>query len=460
MHPRSESPSSSPSSAAPVSREGAVLPWRVSFYTLGCRVNAYETQAMEERFRAAGFAVVPFGAPCDVCVVNTCAVTAESEKKSRKMIRRAKSENPDAFVIVMGCASQVHADIIEKIPGVDYVCGNRNKLSVIEAAKSLIENGKIEQNVKIEDVERAPIEKMNITRSDRTRAYVKIEDGCDNHCTYCIIKKARGNVVSRTASDVINEINDLVLSGYKEVVLTGVEVASYGRDFSDGYKLPDLVRDISEKTGIERIRLSSLEPSILRADFVDMLSENKKFMPSFHLSLQSGSNAVLASMKRKYNRESVIKNTDYIKAKMPDATFTCDIITGFPGETEEDFAMTSDIAKHIHFLHMHVFPFSKRDGTPAAEMDNQLSEDVKNERARELIDLDVLMKEEVIRAFSGKIYPVLFETHENGFYMGHTPNMIEVKVVSDEDLCGKIVNVKLTGYEDGTATGNVAEEKI
>ena len=289
---------------------------------------------------------------------------------------------------------------------------------------------------------------------------MKIEDGCDNHCTYCIIKKARGNVVSRTASDVINEINDLVLSGYKEVVLTGVEVASYGRDFSDGYKLSDLVRDISEKTGIERIRLSSLEPSILRADFVDMLAENKKFMPSFHLSLQSGSNDVLALMKRKYNRESVIKNTDYIKAKMPDATFTCDIITGFPGETEEDFALTSDIAKHIHFLHMHVFPFSKRDGTPAAEMGDQLSEEIKNERARELIDLDVLMKEEVIRAFSGKIYPVLFETHENGFYMGHTPNMIEVKVMSNEDLCGKIVNVKLTGYEDGMATGEVAEEKI
>lgn len=428
--------------------------------TLGCRLNYYESTAVEEKLSEEGFIVLPFSEKCDVYIINTCAVTAESEKKSRKMIRRAKSENPDAFVIVMGCASQVHADIIEKIPGVDYVCGNRNKLSVIEAAKSLIENGKIEQNVKIEDVERAPIEKMNITRSDRTRAYVKIEDGCDNHCTYCIIKKARGNVVSRTASDVINEINDLVLSGYKEVVLTGVEVASYGRDFSDGYKLSDLVRDISEKTGIERIRLSSLEPSILRADFVDMLSENKKFMPSFHLSLQSGSNAVLASMKRKYNRESVIKNTDYIKAKMPDATFTCDIITGFPGETEEDFALTSDIAKHIHFLHMHVFPFSKRDGTPAAEMDNQLSEEVKNERARELIDLDVIMKEEVIRAFSGKIYPVLFETHENGFYMGHTPNMIEVKVVSDEDLCGKIVNVKLTGYEDGMATGNVAEEKI
>jgi threonylcarbamoyladenosine tRNA methylthiotransferase MtaB len=342
-----------------------------------------------------------------------------------------------------------------KIPGVAYVCGNRNKLSAADAACALMRGEDIDAKTKIEDVESAPLEKMSITRSERTRAYVKIEDGCDNHCTYCIIKTARGNVVSRPADEIIAEIEKLCRTGYEEVVLTGIETASYGKDFDGRYTLSDLIRDVAEKTEIKRIRLGSLEPSVLKHDFVDSIAAEPKFMPSFHLSLQSGSNKVLADMKRKYNREMVLRNVEYIKSVMPDATFTCDIIVGFPGESEEDFLDTYDIANQIGFLHMHVFPFSKREGTPAATMQGQLPESVKNERVKRLMELDAVLLRNNAQAFIGRTFAVLFETEKDGTYTGHAPNMLEVCVKSDEDLRGKIVPVTLTGYDGEKAIGEI-----
>ena len=426
-------------------------------YTLGCRLNQYESTAIEETLSAKGFLILPFTEKCDVYIINTCAVTEESEKKSRKLIRRAHSENPQAFVIVTGCASQVHSDIIEKIPGVSYVCGNRNKLSAAEAACALIKGDIVEDKVKIEDVLTAPIEKMSITRSDRTRAYVKIEDGCDNHCTYCIIKTARGNVVSRNADEIIEEIEKLCRTGYEEVVLTGVETASYGKDLSGAYSLADLIHDVAEKTEVKRIRLGSLEPSVLKKDFVDRVASEPKFMPSFHLSLQSGSNKVLADMKRKYNREMVLANVEYIKSVMPDSTFTCDIIAGFPGESEADFADTYDISEKIGFLHMHVFPFSKREGTPAATMQGQLPESTKNERVKKLMELDEVLRRANAERFIGRTVDVLFETERGGVYTGHAPNMLEVCVSSEEDIKGKIVPVTLASYDGEKVIGEIAE---
>ncbi|MBQ8861589.1 MAG: tRNA (N(6)-L-threonylcarbamoyladenosine(37)-C(2))-methylthiotransferase MtaB [Clostridia bacterium] len=424
-------------------------------YTLGCRLNQYESTAIEETLAARGFLILPFTEKCDVYIINTCAVTEESEKKSRKIVRRAHSENPDAFVIVTGCASQVHSDVMANIPGVAYVCGNRNKLSAADAACALLRGEDLAEKAKIEDVESAPLEKMSITRSERTRAFVKIEDGCDNHCTYCIIKTARGSVVSRPAEEIVAEVEKLCRAGYEEAVLTGVETASYGKDFGGKYTLADLIRDVAEKTPIKRIRLGSLEPSILKKDFVDAIAAEQKFMPSFHLSLQSGSNKVLADMKRKYNREMVLAGVEYIKSVMPDATFTCDIIAGFPGESEADFADTYDIAQKIGFLHMHVFPFSKREGTPAAAMACQLPESVKNERVKRLMELDAVLRAENAARFIGRTVDVLFETEKNGIYTGHAPNMLEVSAEAVEDVRGKIVPTTLFSYDGEKVIGKV-----
>ncbi len=428
---------------------------KAAVYTLGCRLNQYESTAIEEKLAGNGFLVLPFTEKCDVYIINTCAVTEESEKKSRKLIRRAHSENPDAFVIVTGCASQVHSAVIEKIEGVSYVCGNRNKLSAADAACALIRGEDLDAKTRIADVESAPLEKMSITRSERTRAYVKIEDGCDNHCTYCIIKTARGNVVSRPADEIVAEVQKLCLAGYEEAVLTGVETASYGKDFEEKYTLTELIRDVAEKTDIKRIRLGSLEPSVMKKDFADAVAKEEKFMPSFHLSLQSGSNKVLADMKRKYNRETVLRNVEYLKSVMPDATFTCDIIAGFPGESEEDFADTYDIAEKIEFLHMHVFPFSKREGTPAAVMPCQLPESVKNQRVKKLMELDEVLRRKNAERFIGRVFDVLFETEKDGVYVGHAPNMLEVRAQSDADVRGKIVPVKIVGYNGEMAVGEI-----
>lgn len=424
-------------------------------YTLGCRLNQYESTAIEETLAARGFLILPFTEKCDVYIINTCAVTEESEKKSRKIVRRAHSENPDAFVIVMGCASQVHSDVMAKIPGVAYVCGNRNKLSAADAACALVRGEDLCEKSKIEDVEEAPLEKMSITRSERTRAYVKIEDGCDNHCTYCIIKTARGNVVSRPADEIVAEVEKLCRAGYEEAVLTGIETASYGKDLGGKYTLADLIRDVAEKTPIKRIRLGSLEPSVLKKEFVDSIAAEPKFMPSFHLSLQSGSNKVLADMKRKYNREMVLERVEYIKSVMPDATFTCDIIVGFPGESEEDFADTYDIAEKIGFLHMHVFPFSKREGTPAAAMPCQLPESVKNERVKKLMELDERLRRENAERFIGKKADVLYETEKGGVYTGHAPNMLEVQSEAGEDIKGKIVPTVFCYYDGEKVIGKI-----
>lgn len=420
---------------------------RAAVYTLGCRVNQYESDAVEAELESLGFSVVPFSEASDVYIINTCAVTAESERKSRQIIRRARAANPEAFVLVMGCFSQIKAEEVAKIPGVDYVCGNRNKLSVAEIAVRLLREGeKAQAASSLLDVEEAPLEKMNIYHAYRDRSYIKIEDGCDNHCTYCIIKKARGNVVSRPPEEVLREVEIIAKDGCREVVLTGIEAASYGRDLG-GYPLSRLMREAAKVEGIERVRAGSLEPSVLKPDFCDELASEKKIMPSFHLSLQSGSNAILAAMKRKYNREQVLAHVEYMRSVIPNVTFTCDIIVGFPGETEEDFLDTMDIAKKIDFLHMHIFPFSPREGTPAAVMKDQIPEDVKRERAHRLEALGKKLSEARYRRALGETRSVLFESREGEYFFGHAEDMLEVKMKTTEHLQGQIFTVKLVDYD-------------
>ena len=425
--------------------------------TLGCRVNQYESSAVEDELRSLGFEVRDFSEKCDVYIINTCAVTGESERKSRQMIRRATATNPDAYVIVMGCFSQLDADAVAKMEGVSYVCGNRNKLGAADAAAKLCRGENISSG-EILDVERAPIEKMRINGFDRTRAYVKIEDGCDNNCSYCIIKKARGGVVSRKISDICEEIDRLASGGYKEIVLTGIEVASFGKD--TGEKLTDLIFKVALNEKIERIRLASLEPSVLTRDFTDAVSSIPKFMPSFHLSLQSGSSRILALMRRKYNASRVLENVSYIKEKIPNVTFTADVIVGFPDESEEDFIQTCNMVGEIGFLHLHIFPFSARKGTDAAVMKNQVPTEIKRERAARLKALGEKMSKNVYeKACDGKSRAVLFETPHGAWQVGHTPEMLEIYVKSKRPLQNEIYNVTPVEYKNGKLYGTISKEE-
>ena len=426
-------------------------------YTLGCRVNQYESEAVEAELETLGFEIRKFSDVSDVYIINTCAVTGESERKSRQIIRRAAAANPEAFIIVMGCFSQIKADEVLKMEGVDYVCGNRNKLSAAECAMRLVKYGKKGESAKaILDVEAAPLETMQVPKAYKDRSFVKVEDGCDNHCTYCIIKKARGNVVSRPPEEVLAEVAVIAADGCHEVVLTGIEAASYGKDLG-GYRLSKLMAEAAKVEGIERVRAGSLEPSVMTKAFCDELISEPKILPSFHLSLQSGSNAVLAAMKRKYNRDQVLRNVEYLKSVMPGVTFTCDIIVGFPGETEEDFLDTMDIAEKIGFLHMHIFPFSPREGTPAAQMKNQVPENIKHERAKRLAELGKKISDRIYQNAVGTERRVLFESRVGDYFYGHGEDMLEVRVKTDEHLQGQIYRVKLTEYQGESMVGEILE---
>lgn len=419
---------------------------RVHIETLGCRVNQYESAAVAAELEKAGFLVVDDGAPSDLYVVNTCAVTAESERKSRQIVRRATSENPRAGVIVMGCYSQLKAEEAASLLGVIGVLGNRNKKKAAEIAKAFFA-GNFSPVCETPDVETAPLEPMSITHTENARAFVKIEDGCDNKCAYCIIKTARGNVVSRLICEVCAEVRALVAAGYREMVLTGIETASYGKD--TGETLVGLIAAVAGIDGVERIRLGSLEPSVLTPELVDFLASEPKFMPSLHLSLQSGSSTVLARMRRRYNAEQARARIAYLKEKMPAVTLTCDLIVGFPGETEEEFLETCELARFAGFLHMHVFPFSAREGTEAAEMPGQIAKNVKTERAARLSRIGDELARRVYESHANYIGNVLWETYENGVNHGHTETMLEAAMPGN-DLRGQIVRVRCKGIENRT----------
>ncbi|MGM9664670.1 MAG: tRNA (N(6)-L-threonylcarbamoyladenosine(37)-C(2))-methylthiotransferase MtaB [Eubacteriales bacterium] len=421
---------------------------RACIYTLGCRVNQYESAAVAAELEKYGFEIASHDEICDIYIINTCAVTAESEKKSRKFIRHAVKLNPEAAVIVMGCYSQLAAADVAKIKGVNLVLGNRNKLEAARYAVDFVSLSSVDKRTEIAELENTPIENMRIYHTGKNaRAFVKIEDGCDNKCAYCIIKNARGGVVSRLPEDICEEIRGLVAAGYSEVVLTGIETASYGKDL-EGIGLRELVLRISAIDDVHRIRLGSLEPSVLKGTLVDTLAECEKFMPSFHLSLQSGSSRILAAMRRRYNADMAMHAIEYIKKKIPAATFTCDIIVGFPGETEADFEETKEFAKKAGFLHMHIFPFSPRRGTEAAEMAEQVPESIKARRASELAALGAELADAVYEANQNYRGTVLFETYENGVNRGHTEHMLEAELVGP-DMHGKEIRVRCTELKNG-----------
>ncbi len=431
----------------------------VGIYTLGCKVNQYESEAIAEAFASKGFAVASPSSVCDVYVINTCTVTAESDRKARQFIRRAIHNNPTAFILVTGCMAQTSAEQIASIAGVDYVCGNANKLSVVEEALKLCERG--EKN-NVPQISALPpdangFEKMCISKFDRTRAYIKIEDGCENRCTYCIIPSARGSVRSKSPEDILNEVSLLTRGGCREIVLTGIETASYGKDLN-GYGLADLLEEIDSMQGIGRIRLGSLDPSLMKQPFVDRIAKLKSLTPHFHLSMQSGSDRILALMKRKYNRKMALEGMERLRRAIPDVQFTTDMIVGFPQESEEDFAQTVSFAKEARFLMIHVFPYSKRVGTVAAQMSSQVPEAVKHERVKLLSAVQEEIRKEILASYTDTVQEVLFETYSNGTVFGHTASFVEVCCPCDSPLNAELHKVKILQSDASLCVGTLYHE--
>lgn len=418
-------------------------------FTLGCKVNQYESEAISELLEARGLTALNGDEPCDIYIINTCTVTGESDRKARQMIRRAITKNPDAYILVTGCLAETDLESVKRILGVDYVCGNADKLKIADAAISLLESGSKSTSplCEIADINSAPFETMKIRKFDRTRAYIKIEDGCESHCSYCIIPKARGRIRSKPFCEVIDEVKKLTAGGCREIVLTGIETGSYGKDI--GSSLAELLEAVDKIDGIGRVRLGSLDPSIMKKDFVDRISRLSSLAHHFHISMQSGSDSVLRAMRRKYNTRMAMESINAIRSAMPDVCFTTDIIVGFPGESEESFAETVEFAKQAGFLMMHVFPYSKRSGTPAAEMDGQLDGAVKKDRVARLTAVGKEIRCGILdRAIhETKSSTVLFETFKDGFVYGHTDNFLEVRARHDTPIHSEFRNVKFISHD-------------
>ena len=423
----------------------------VGLYTLGCKVSQYETEAIGETFEKHGFTVMPFDSVCDAYVINTCTVTAESDRKSRQMIRRAIKRNPDAVVAVVGCYSQRTPEELLKIDGVDIVLGTDKKLEVVGRVEFMLEDRGEKPFCKIEDLNKAVFEPMAITRAPRTRAYVKIEDGCESRCTYCAIASARGRVRSKLPSDVIREVEGLYASGTREIVLTGIETGSYGRDFDFDYTLADLIVELDRRGSCERIRLGSLAPELIGRDFVNKVKGAKILAPHFHLSIQSGSDRVLKGMKRRYSRAMALEHIRYIKENIPKAAFTTDLMVGFPGESEEDFLDTVSFVREVEFIDAHVFAYSKRRGTPAANYEGQVDEEEKRSRSARLIAEKNAVRDYILDSIvkEGAPLSAVLETYDSGSYTAHSDSFIEISVEAPEGMHGKIVDVIPVSHKDG-----------
>ena len=430
---------------------------KVAFHTLGCKVNQYETEAMEEMFKGNEYEIVDSQDLADIYVINTCTVTNLSDRKSRQFISRAKKINEDAIIAVVGCYSQVSPDEVFGIKDVDVVIGttDRNRIvELCERAKKDQEKINIVRNVKSQK----EFETINIDDiKSKTRAYIKIQDGCNQYCSYCIIPYARGPIRSRKPQDIINETEKLAEVGFKEVILTGIHVASYGKD-KEGIPLGNLLEQVSKIDGIERIRLSSIEPTLITKEFMETIIRTGKVCDHFHLSLQSGSDSVLKRMNRKYTTKEYKEIVKLIRGFMPNAGITTDIIVGFPGETEEEFKETYEFVKEIGFSRIHVFKYSPREGTPAAESKEQINGNIKRDRSEELIKLGDKLMNEFHSKFIGSALSVLFEEEANNqdkFIEGYTTNYIRVRTNKKSDLIGQIMDVKIEEIYDNTLLGTI-----
>lgn len=443
----------------------------VAFHNLGCKVNSYEMDVMQQFLQKSGYEIVSFNQKADIYIINTCTVTNVADRKSRQMIHRAKKQNPDAIVVAVGCYVQTAAERIGEDDCIDLAIGNNRKKDIVAIVEEFLaqrrdasasEGGagtpdKTLAGTTIPDIAKEnEYEEMQMeTTAEHTRAYIKVQDGCNQFCSYCVIPYARGRVRSRRPEHVVQEVRTLAKAGYKEVVLTGIHLSSYGLDFrGEAYNvtqssdLLDLIEKVHAVDGICRIRLGSLEPRIVTESFAKRLSELPKICPHFHLSLQSGCDSVLERMNRRYTCAEFAEGVRILREYFEHPAITTDVITGFPGETEEEFAQTVEFLEQIKFFEMHVFPYSKREGTVAAAMPDQLTEKIKKERSARLLAMDRKYSEDYRRYYIGKEITVLFEQKQTiegrEYYVGHTPDYVKVAVLSEEDIVNKEIRCLAT----------------
>lgn len=442
---------------------------KVHFFTLGCKVNIYETGAMEEQFLKHGYELTEGIA--DIYVINTCSVTNIAERKSRQMLRRAKELNPKAIIVACGCYAQVASGEIVNIPEVDIIIGNNEKTNIVNIVEDYQKDKERESLIGDVMHQNDFVDFGITTYTELNRAVIKVQDGCDRFCSYCIIPYARGKVRSRVPENILEEINKISQKGIKEVVITGIHLASYGKDFknedvkeyrkkygydeqyekfdpkddlqSGGFRLIELLEQINKIDGIERIRLGSLEPKLITENFIHRLSKIEKICPHFHLSLQSGCDKTLKDMNRRYTTAEFRNSVNLLRKSYKDVSLTTDIIVGFPGETNNDFEKTYLFLKEIKFYKMHIFKYSPKKGTVAAKMPNQIDGKIKEERSKKLIELSDKNEEEYNRETIGKTVKVLFEEKVGEYYKGHTTNYITVNAKSEESVIDKIKEVKI-----------------
>ncbi len=424
---------------------------RAAILTLGCRVNQYESDAVAGALEADGFDIVPFGAEADVTIINTCTVTGESDRKSRQHIRRAAAANPGAPLIVTGCFSEISPSEAAAIPGVSAVVSNADKGRIPALARALLAGWAD-----------APAEERPLTLRTprRCRSFIKIEDGCDNRCAYCIIPAARGPVRSRTPDDVAEEVGRIAEAGCQEIILTGIETGAYGRDVRGAFDLGTLLVRLGSIPGVRRIGMGSLDPSLLRDGFLEAAASVPAVLPHFHLSLQSGSSSVLRRMRRPYNAAQAMERIRSVRRYFPDAMLTADVIVGFPGETDEEYAETVSFCREARFLHMHVFPYSPRPGTEAADMPHQIPPALRRRRAEDLAALDAQVRRELLEEYAEAHredpVEVLIEEEEDGELNGHSEHYVELRFPLGNGEPGEIIPVRITGT-DGCVCRGVRE---
>lgn len=424
---------------------------KAALHNLGCKVNAYETEAMQELLEQNGYEIVPFQEGADIYIINTCTVTNMADRKSRQMIHRAKKMNPDAIVVAAGCYVQAQENKGEIDECIDIVIGNNKKQNLIEILAEYEQKRKEESEAFVQqeviDINHTKeYEQLHLTKTaEHTRAYIKVQDGCNQFCTYCIIPYARGRVRSRRKEEVVEEVRTLAKNGYREVVLTGIHLSSYGVDFEEKETLLSLIQAVHEVDGIARIRLGSLEPRIITEEFAKELASLPKICPHFHLSLQSGCEATLKRMNRRYSAEEYLEKCDLLRKYFENPALTTDVIVGFPGETEEEFEASRAFVEKVHFYETHIFKYSKRQGTKAAGMPNQVPEPEKTKRSNILLAMDERNRKNYEDGFDGKETEILIEEtmEKDGktYWTGHTKEYIRLAVVSEQDLSGKLLSV-------------------
>lgn len=424
--------------------------------TLGCKVNQYESEAVEELFLEKGYQRQARNA--DIYVINTCTVTNMSDRKSRQMISRARRDNPDAVIAVMGCYSQVKPEEVAEINGVDIVLGSRNKESVVELCEDILQNKNVRDKI-IAPSETKSFEELQISnQTEMTRAYLKIQDGCNMYCSYCLIPYARGNIVSRGIGDIVEETKRLAENGFKEIVLTGIHVSSFGKDFNEDISLIDAIEAVAKVDGIERIRLSSMEPRHISRNFLERMKATGKACDHFHLSLQSGSDDILKAMNRKYDTVIFKQKVNLIREVFPNAGITTDIIVGFPGETEENHKQTMSFVEEIKFSKTHLFKFSPREGTRAAKMGDQINGNIKRERLHDLEKVEEKNRIEFLEKQLDQILSVLIESKSDfkGYSGGYSTNYLKVNV-KENIPANTVVDVRITGIKDDELIGEVIQ---